>query len=227
MKRFFHSELEDYRSNLVLMGERAIELVELATRSLIDGEFELCDQVLERDRTVDELAARIDNEGIRYISLRSPVAMELRLLTIGMKLAHDLKRVGDEACSIARRSRQLLSGMPVRDLVDIPEMSELVLQMLRSAVIAFSEEDSSGVREIPTRDRQVDEINRLNYEQLTARIARDASSVSNSLDLIFISKSLERIGDQASTLADDITFLFGAESRHGSDLHGQPSGSNN
>lgn len=211
MKRFYHSELEQFRANLVLMGEKAIEVVRLSIRALLNQEIELCDEVLRMDDSIDDLEVAVDNEGIRYISLRSPVATELRLLTVGMKVGHELERVGDEACNIAKRSRKLIRQDPKADLNEIPRMSDLVIEMLRDSIDSFLNEDMERARTIPLRDREVDSLNRAIYASLTDRITQDTDSVKAQLNLIFISKALERIADHATNLAEEVVILCGGE----------------
>lgn len=211
MKRFFHTELEAFRSNLMLMAEKALELTRLATRALLEKEPEWAKHVLQRDDEIDRLEMAIDNEAIRYLSLRSPVGRELRLLTVGMKTSRELERVGDEACTIAKRVIHIDRSMPVRDFLHIPRMAHDAVEMLRDASTSLLEGDVALARDIPIRDRQVDLMTRQNYEQLTEIMMSDPDKVPSSLDLIFITKSLERIADHATNIAEEVVFLMNAE----------------
>ncbi|MEN9401503.1 MAG: hypothetical protein RL091_206, partial [Verrucomicrobiota bacterium] len=134
MKRFFDSELESFRSNLLQMGERSIDLARLAMRSLTESDLALADKVIVADDEIDKLEVKIDEEAIRYMTLRGPVASELRLVVVGMKASHDLERVGDEATSIARRARKLAIEPKVELYADLPRMSNIALEMLRDAL---------------------------------------------------------------------------------------------
>jgi phosphate transport system protein len=107
MKRFFDSELEAFRSHLLQMGERSIDLTRQAMQALTTSDIALADKVIAADDEIDKLEVQIDDEAIRYMTLRGPVASELRLIIVGMKASHDLERVGDEATSICRRARKL------------------------------------------------------------------------------------------------------------------------
>jgi len=217
MKRFFHSELEQFRSNLLLMGERCIEIVRLSSRALFESNVEFAKAVMEKDDAIDELEVMIDAEAIRYISMRAPVARDLRLLTVGMKAAHDLERVGDEATSIARRVLKLDAGMPVKDFLTLPAMISLTLEMLRDAIDSFIDGDAEMAIGIPLRDKEVDKLNRQNYEKLARQITLDTDRVNTYLDLMFISKSIERIADHASNISEEVVFLYRAEDiRHSS-----------
>lgn len=211
MKRFFHSELEQFRSNLLLMGERCIEVVRFASRALMESNVDFAKSVLNKDDAIDQLEVVIDAEAIRYISMRGPVARDLRLLTVGMKAAHDLERVGDEATSIARRVLKLDAGLPIKDFLGIPAMVSLTLDMLRDSIDSFIDGDAEMAAAIPMRDKEVDRLHKQNYATLTEMIRQDPSKVTACLDLIFISKSLERIADHASNISEEVVFLYKAE----------------
>jgi phosphate transport system protein len=211
MKRFFHAELEEFRSHLMLMGERSVEVVRLAAHALLEADVAKARLVMEKDDAIDQLEIVIDAEAIRYISMRAPVAKDLRLPTVGMKAAHDLERVGDEATSIARRVVKLDAGMPVKDFLRIPEMTTLTLGMLRDAIDSFIDGDADKAKGIAIRDEEVDKHNHFNYAELASAIEKDPSRVRTYLDLIFISKSLERIADHASNIAEEVYYLNKAE----------------
>lgn len=226
MKRFFHSELEQFRSNLVLMAERCLEIVRMAERSLFDGSVELAKEVIACDDSIDQLEMVLDAEGIRYISMRAPVAKDLRLLTVGMKTSRDLERVADEATSIARRVIKLDATLPVREFHNLPEMFLHTHEMLRDAIDSFLEGDASKAIAIPARDKLVDRLNKDNYALLSRQIAADPSQVDRFLELIFISKSVERIADHASNIAEEVVYLYkGEDVRHSpvvKDQQGEP-----
>ena len=139
MKRFFDTELESFppHSNLMLMGETAASQVRSAVKSLVEGNASLADQVIAADDEIDLLEVKIDEEAMRYMNLRAPIATELRLVIVGMKASHDLERVGDEATSIAKRAVRLSAEPPLKPYVDIPRMTNIALEMLRDALDCF------------------------------------------------------------------------------------------
>jgi phosphate transport system protein len=211
MKRFFHAELEQFRSNLLMMGERCIEVVRLSSRALTEGNVDMANDAIARDDAIDELELKIDAEAIRYISMRAPVARDLRLLVMGMKAAHDLERVGDEATSIARRVIKLDAGLPVKDFLALPEMSLFTLDMLRDSIDSLIDGDAEKAMFIPIRDKEVDRLNKQNYQTIAQRIQQDPTNVNALLDLMFVSKSLERIADHASNISEEVVYLYKAE----------------
>ncbi len=215
MKRFFQSELQTLRTHLVLMGEKSLDVVRLAVQALIDEDQALAERVLKLDDDIDHLEMLIDAESIRYISLRAPVASDVRLLTVAMKTSHELERIGDEATSIAKRARKLLQGGPLDNLVHIPKMSELAVELLRDSLDSFIDEDSGKAFGVPRRDKEIDELNRENYQKLTDLVSQSPEHSQRIIDVIFISKSLERIGDHATNIAEEVIYLLrGEDVRH-------------
>ncbi|WOO42248.1 phosphate signaling complex protein PhoU [Rubellicoccus peritrichatus] len=215
MNPYFQGELNDVRSKLVLMGEKSIEIVRLALEALVTEETELAKQVIEMDDEIDLLEKQIDSDCIRYISLRAPVASDLRLLAVSMKACHDLERVGDEASSVSKRAIRLMRFGPINDLFGIKPMGDLVVKQLREALNSFINEDLKKAFQVPLKDRKVDDINRDNFQILTDMVKSNPNSVDQAFELIFISKSLERIGDHATNIAEDVIFLLeGDDIRH-------------
>jgi len=216
MKRFFHSELETMKSHLLLMGEKANEALEQSVRALVERDLDIAEQVIAQDDVIDELEIRIDREATRYLTLRSPVASDLRLLTVAIKASHDLERVGDEARNIAKRTRKLMTkGNPVTDLLNIPEMAEMAGSMLQQALQCFIHEDPEQAYAVLAKDNEVDDLNKANFKGLIKQAKLEPEEMYDYLDLIFISKSLERIADHATNLAEEVIYLMtGEETRH-------------
>ncbi|WP_309387099.1 phosphate signaling complex protein PhoU [Cerasicoccus frondis] len=219
MQHFYESELEDIRRKLVLMGEKCIDIVRLSLRALEENDISLAQRVLGMDDEIDELELQIDGEAVRYLSLRAPVATDVRMLTICMKGCHDLERVGDEASSIAKRVRRLArQGRTIGDLAGIPQMTDMVVEILRKSLDSFINESYDEAISLPDLDRKVDDINRANFDMLLSRSAEDAKYVTVGVELIFISKSLERIGDHAVNIGEEVAYLIKAKDIRHTDL---------
>ncbi|WP_438482124.1 phosphate signaling complex protein PhoU [Oleiharenicola lentus] len=215
MKRFFDAELETFRSHLLQMGERSIDQTRLAMRALLESDLKLADKVIEADDEIDRFEIQIDDEAIRYMTLRGPVASELRLIIVGMKASHDLERVGDEATSIARRARKLAIEPKLELYGDFPRMTNIALEMLRDALDCFVQEDEQKALSVIRRDSEVDNLNRLVYRRLTSYMIEKPDTIARALELMFISKSLERIADHATNIAEEMVFLSkGQDIRH-------------
>ncbi len=215
MKRYFHHELEDLRKHLILMGERTIDSVRMAMQALLADDISMAGQVIALDDEIDRLEVLIDAECVRYITLRQPVAQDVRLMTVAMKTNHELERAGDEATSIAKRARRLAQYGKVDDFYNIPRMGDLALEQLRDAMDAFITENFEKAMLVPKRDKEVDDLNRDNYVKLTDKISLHPDISRASIELVFISKSLERIADHATNIAEEVVYLLkGADVRH-------------
>jgi phosphate transport system protein len=219
MKRFFDAELETFRSHLILMGEKSMEQVRRSLKALVDADISLADQVIAADDEIDKLEVEIDDEAIRYMNLRAPIATELRLVIVGMKASHDLERVGDEATNIARRAVRLAADPQLKPYVDIPRMADIALEMLRDALDCFLNGDANKAIAVVQRDAEVDAINKQLYRELTSYMVEKPDTISRALELMFISKSIERIADHATNIAEEMVFLFQAKDiRHSEEL---------
>lgn len=194
-----------------MMGERAMDQVRLAMRALVEGNISLADQVIAADDELDRLEVSMDDEAIRYMNLRGPVATELRLVIVGMKASHDLERVGDEATSIAKRAVRLAAEPPLKPYVDIPRMANIALEMLRDALDCFLSADPEKAMAVVRRDSEVDLINKQLYRELSSFMIERPGTISRALELMFISKSIERIADHATNIAEEMVFLSQAK----------------
>lgn len=211
MKRFFDTELETFRSDLLRMGEVAVRQVRDALQALVTGDIKLAERVIAADDELDDLEKRIDTEAIRYMNLRAPIATELRLVIVGMKASHDLERVGDEATSIAKRAIRLAAEPPLKPYVDIPRMAGTAIEMLGTALDCFIHADNEKAIAVVKRDKEVDAINKQLYRELSSYMIEQPGTITRALELMFISKSLERIADHATNIAEEMVFLSDAQ----------------
>ncbi|MEY3775483.1 MAG: phosphate transport system regulatory protein PhoU [Verrucomicrobiota bacterium] len=215
MKRFFDAELETFRSDLLLMGETAIRQVRDAMKALVEADVGLADRVIAADDELDNLEIKIDDEAIRYMNLRAPIATELRLVIVGMKASHDLERVGDEATGIAKRAVRLSVEPPLKPYVDLPRMANMAVEMLRDALDCFLKGDTDKAVAVIRRDKDVDAINKQLYRELTSFMIEQPGTISRAIELMFISKSIERIADHATNIAEEMIYLAkGKDVRH-------------
>jgi phosphate transport system protein len=215
LKRFFDSELETFRSQLILMGETAIEQVRRAVKALVESDASLADQVIAADDELDQLEVKMDDEAVRFMNLRAPIASDLRLVIVGMKASHDLERVGDEASSIAKRAVRLSAEPPLKPYIDLPRMANIALEMLRDALDCFLNGEVEKAIAVCHRDAEVDLLNKQLYRELSSFMVENPATISRALELMFISKSIERIADHATNIAEEMIFLAkGEDVRH-------------
>jgi phosphate transport system protein len=219
MKRFFDSELETFRTHLIKMGETAVAQLQDAMKALVDADIGLADRVIARDDELDQLEIKIDEEAVRYMNMRAPIASDLRLVIVGMKASHDLERVGDEATSISKRAVRLAAEPPLKPYVDLPRMAGVAAQMLRDALDCFFHGDPQKAASVIRRDAEVDTLNNQLYRELTSYMLESPGTIGRAIELMFISKSIERIADHATNIAEEMIFLAkGKDVRHSPDL---------
>lgn len=212
MQRYFHKELEEIRNKLILIGEKANEAGRLAVDGFIESDLEKTQAAVKMDDEIDDLEVEIDRDAVRYITLRSPVSSDVRLIFVAIKASHDLERAGDEAHSIAKRTRSILTrDGKVTNAVAIEEMSKLAFDMMRDAITSFLDEDLELAQGIIERDKEVDKLNKKNYKALSKDLRVDNGEASTNIETILISKSVERIADHAKNLAEEVIYLLTGE----------------
>ena len=212
MKRFFHKELENIRGKIILIGEKANDAGRLAVDGFIESDLEKAQAALKIDDEIDTLEVEIDRASVRYITLRSPVSSDVRLIFVAIKASHDLERAGDEAHSIAKRTRNILiRDGKVTKPVAIEEMSRLAFDMMRDAITSFIDEDLELAQGIIKRDKEVDKLNKQNFKELYKQMDDVNGEASTQVETILISKSIERIADHAKNLAEEVIYLLTGE----------------
>jgi phosphate transport system protein len=211
MQRFFHDELRQLRDDLILMGERSLDMTRLALRAVETTDDSLALQVRGMDDRVDELEKRVDREIMRYLTLFGPMGSDVRLLLAARDIGHDIERIADEASVIAKRAMVISERGPLKNLLHVPTEGIIACEVLRLALDSFIEGDIAKARLVLERDAEIDALNRKNYEELFGK-AGDSTKVSAShVELIFISKALERIGDHSKNVAEQVIFLLSGE----------------
>jgi phosphate transport system protein len=211
MQRFFHDELRQLQDNLVLMGERSIDMTRLVMQALETGDDKLALQVRGMDDAVDDLEKQVDREIMRYLTLFGPMGSDVRLLLAARDIAHDLERIADEASVIAKRILVISQRGPLKDLLHVPEEGRIAVEVLRLALDGFVEGDLAKAKLVITRDAEIDLLNRKNYEALFGRSGDSVKVSASNVELIFISKALERIGDHSKNISEQVIFILSGE----------------
>ncbi len=208
-------ELPALKEKLLIMASRAEAAVNRAVKALMKRDDHLARQIKAEDDMIDRLEMEIDETAIGLLE-RGPKGTNLRMVTMAMKIAHDLERVGDEATTISRRCLDLSHEPPLGSQVDIPRMAALALEMLKDALDAFVNRDPAKARAVIPRDSDVDSLNKEFHRELTASMAQNPAVITRCLSLMVIAKSLERIADHATNVAEEVVYLYeGHDIRHG------------
>ncbi len=215
MQTHFEQELAELKNKLLTMASHAETSVTNAIKALIDRDDELAQKVDADDAIIDHLEMEIDEMAIRLLA-KAPLASDLRLITVAMKISQNLERVGDEATKIARRVQDLNQEPQLKPYVDLPNMAKIALQMLKTALDSFVNRQPDTAREIIPRDKEVDLLNKQLHRELASYMIEKPSTITRCLNLMIISKSLERIADHATNVAEEVVYLCEARDiRHG------------
>jgi phosphate transport system protein len=206
MLRHSDEELAKFKETLLMMGSYAESAVSQAVQAVIDRNDDLADKVRQDDDIMDQYEIDIDEAGINLLA-RAPLASDLRLIMVAMKISQNLERIGDEATTIARRARELNQEPQIKAYVDIPRAATIALSMLKDALDAFVHKDAEKARAVIPRDKEVDGINRQLYRDLSAFMAQNPDTIGRCLNLITVSKALERVADHATNIAQEVVYL--------------------
>jgi phosphate transport system protein len=208
--RHFQEELEVLKTRLLEMGGLAEDRVRVAVRALVERDHSLVDHVLASDAAINQLHIEVDNRCFKLLALHQPMAVDLRAIVSAVKINTDLERVGDLAVNIAEAVARYLQHPPVKELIDIPRMAVVAQDMLRDALDAYVRRDMALAQNVLDRDDELDTLKTLVFRELLTHMLRDQATIEPALDLILVSRHLERIGDHATNVAEDVIFMVSA-----------------
>lgn len=207
-------EFAALKEKLLTMSSLAASSVQNAVKALVERNDDLARQVEQADDQLDALEIELDELAIVLLS-RGPIASDLRMITVAMKITHDLERVGDEATTIARRAVDLNKEPQLKPYVDIPRMATMTLEMLNDALEAFVSRDTSRARAVLPRDKDVDALHKQLQRELVTYMMEQPATITRCLNLMQISKRIERIADHATNIAEEVVYLYeGRDIRH-------------
>jgi phosphate transport system protein len=214
--RHFQEELDALKERLLAMGGLAEERVLQSVRGVKDRNTGALDTVLTGDQPINDFHKEIDDRCFKLLALHQPMAADLRVIVAAVKINTDLERVGDLAINIAEAGKRYLRHAPVKPLIDIPRMGELAQKMLRDALDAFVRRDMALAETVLAADDTLDALKTQIFRELLTYMLQSPDTIEPSLDLILISRHLERIGDHATNVAEDVIFILSAKDvRHG------------
>ncbi len=212
----YAEELSKLKESLLSMASYADTAVTLAIRALVERDDSLAKKVEEDDNLLDQLEIEIDDLAIHLLA-KAPLATDLRLITVAMKISQNLERVGDEAVTISRRAIDLNTEPQLKPYVDLPRMATMSLDMLRDAIGAFVNREPERARAVVPRDSDVDDLNRQLHRELSSYMVERPQTITRCLRLMVISKAIERIADHATNIAEEVVYLYEAKDIRHSD----------
>ena len=203
----FDDELKDLRERVLKLGCMVENAIRDSVKALVERDSDLAKEVIKRDHLINALDVGIDEECVRLIALRQPLARDLRLITTAMKITTDLERMGDMAVNIAERAIELNEEPQLKPFVNIPKMAELAQSMVRDALDAFVTGCSRLPYEVIKRDDEVDDLTVKNFEELLSFMIQDPKRIPLAIKRTYIAKYLERIADHATNIAEMIIYM--------------------
>jgi len=209
-RRHFAVELDRLKQRLLVMGGLAEDRVRLAVSGLVERDPEVMTAVIGGDREINQLQLEIDDRAFKLLALYQPMASDLRSVVSAVKINSDLERVGDLAFNIAEAAQKYITHPPVKALVDIPRMAALAQSMLHDALDAFVSHDLTAAQGVLDRDDTLDALKNQVFRELLTYMIGEPRTIEPALELILISRHLERVGDHATNIAEDVIFIVAA-----------------
>ena len=224
MPRHFEEQLDQLKERLLTMGSLVEKAVRLSVASLEQRNETLATQVIaEIEPQINDLQLELDDRALHLLALQQPMAMDLRLITSTMKINSDLERMGDLAVNIAERALSVLAKPFLKVLVDIPQMAAITEQMVKDSLDAFVRRDSDLARQVVLRDDEVDQFRDKVFGELVAAMIKVPRCIQEALDLILVSRNLERVADHATNIAEDVIYMvLGTDIRHHAEAKANP-----
>jgi phosphate transport system protein len=211
VKEHFSEQLEDLRRNLILMGGEVERQIQRAIEALTDVDEEKAAAVIAADAEINRMELVIEEQAVQLLALQQPVAVDLRFLIAALKINSDLERIGDHAVNIAEGAQRLAGQKPFKPFIDIPYMAEVAMSMLKQSLDAFVNRDAELAKKVIKKDDILDDKNVSIIRELLTYMAEYPTLITYCLELISISKNLERVGDLAANICEDTIFM--AEAR--------------
>ncbi len=215
MQRHFDEQMEDLLQRLVLMGRLTESMVQTALRTLVERNEGLCPEVFRREQQVNDLQIEIDDRAVKLTALQQPVGTDVRFLFMASRMSTELERISDLAVNVCQNAHHLLKEPPLKPLVDLPMMGELAQKMIHDGIEALVARDCELANQVFMDEQKVDAFRNQIFRVLLTYMMGDPRTIERCLSLILIARNLERMGDHATNIAEEVIYLVeGREVRH-------------
>ena len=213
--RHFDEKIQELLERILLMGRLAESMIQIALRLLIERDESLSAEVYRKEKEVNALQIEIDDRAVKLTALQQPVGTDVRFLFMASRIATELERIGDQAINIIQNAHHVLVRPPLRPLVDLPVMGEIAEKMVRDSLEALVAKDCSLANHVLEEEKKVDAYRDQIFRVLLTYMMADPGTIERALALILISRNLERVGDHATNIAEEVIYLVeGREVRH-------------
>jgi phosphate transport system protein len=213
--RHFIEELEQLKTKLLQMSSLVESAIQRSISAVVQKDRSAAQEVFRNESRINEIEIEIDEFAINLLALQQPMAADLRLIVAALKINTDLERMGDLSCNIAQSALSLMEAPVIKPMIDIPHIAGLVQSMVRKALDAFVARDSDLARSVLASDDAVDSLRTACYHELVSFMEQDPQHIQQALDLLAVTRNLERIADHSTNIAEDVLFLVkGIDVRH-------------
>jgi len=207
MERHFEQEIEKLKTLLIKMSSLAEDAIAKSIRAMLEKKPSVAQQVVDQDTAINLMEVEIDQAVVDLLALQQPVATDLRFILAASKINNDLERIGDHAVNIAESARKYSEISTLEPVVDIPQMSQITKAMLRDAIDGFIHSNTALCLAVLKNDDLIDELNKKVVNELVEVIRKDPKMVEEALELIRVSRNLERVADLATNIAEEVIFI--------------------
>jgi len=215
MKKHYSGQLSDVRELVLRMGGLAEQMTRRVIHALVQRDAGILAEVRAMESQVNQLHVEIDEACLELIALRQPAAVDLRFITAAMKIIVDMERIGDQAINIVERAESLLAVPPLKPLIDIPRMADIAQEMLKASLDAYVNGDDNLAYQTILKDDEVDQLKDQVFRELLTFMMSDPTTIPRAMDLILVSRHIERIADHATNICEDVIFMVkGKDVRH-------------
>ncbi|HKV47168.1 MAG TPA: phosphate signaling complex protein PhoU [Candidatus Acidoferrales bacterium] len=215
MERHFEHDLEQLKERLLAMAGLAERAVHQSVQAVFEKSEKLANRVLEEEPAINEMQIEIDDRVMQLVALQAPMAVDLRFILCASRINNDLERIGDQAVNIAQSALRILRHPQVKPYVDLPRMSGLAEGMVRASLNALVHRDADLAKSVLLRDDEVDHLRDQIFRELLTYMMENSAVVFPAFELVLITKNLERIGDHATNIAEDVIYMVaGRDVRH-------------
>ncbi|MBZ5538585.1 MAG: phosphate signaling complex protein PhoU [Acidobacteriia bacterium] len=215
MHRHFEEDLSDLKQKLLTMGSLVERALHQAVKALVERDAQLGLQIFEGEEAINLLQIEIDDRAMRLLALQQPMATDLRLIASAVKINNDLERIGDLCVNIAQRVLSLINQPPISPMIDMPRMAALAEKMLHDGLDAFVNRNADLARTVLESDDKVDRLRDDIFQELVRFMTTHPDAVQRGIDLLLISRNIERVADHATNIAEDVIYVVaGRDVRH-------------
>jgi phosphate transport system protein len=219
--RHFFEELKDLQGKLLEMSALVEAAIQRSIAAVLQKDSNAAAEVLRNEARINQIEIEIDEYAVKLLALQQPMAIDLRFIVAALKINTDLERMGDLAVNISERAQSLMEQPVIKPMIDMQHIAGLVQSMVRKSLDAFVTRDSELARSVLASDDAVDNLRTANYHELVSFMEKDPHNIKAALDLLAISRNLERIADHSTNIAEDVLFLVkGVDVRHHAEARG-------